>query len=445
MHKIKKFQYGGQNGGNYFTPSSPQLPYGAQDYLTQQLMASIVPKELTSSGLSKAFTDQTYHAVNQPMKSLPLKTPEAPVPEMTLKTQAVNALTPKKGFGQKLNNFMGKEMPGGGTVGSAISSVADTITPMISGPKEHEDALIKGVGDMGDQIMGQFNPAAGAANSVANLANEGLAKLMGKSTDFYNRSDQIFNKATDALNMLGPIGTAANFVLDFANIGTGTTVKGVNLSDEAKAMRGGYEGTVSRAEKMGDRTFGGISRIGGSDRRYRKKVRAMQKKVDKIEDIGNEAQDAFAASNNPLLYNKRQMQLSGGYQSTAVGKEGLKIFSKDQREAVKKILSKPVQSFKEGGAINVIPEGALHAHKHHMDIEGITEKGIPVVTMEEGSVIQQAEIERNEIIFSLEVTKKLEKLKEDGSDDAAIEAGKLLVDEILRNTVDNTGLLNEVE
>lgn len=38
----------------------------------------------------------------------------------------------------------------------------------------------------------------------------------------------------------------------------------------------------------------------------------------------------------------------------------------------------------------------------------------------------------------LEVTKKLEELAKEGTDEAAIEAGKLLVDEILNNTIDNT-------
>lgn len=98
--------------------------------------------------------------------------------------------------------------------------------------------------------------------------------------------------------------------------------------------------------------------------------------------------------------------------------------------------------FKEGGKFNLIPEGALHARKHNMDIEGITPKGIPVVSHSEGGEIeQQAEIEREEIIFRLEVTKKLEELAKDGSDEAAIEAGKLLVDEILYNTIDNTNSL----
>lgn len=98
--------------------------------------------------------------------------------------------------------------------------------------------------------------------------------------------------------------------------------------------------------------------------------------------------------------------------------------------------------FKEGGKFNLIPEGALHARKHNMDVEGITPKGIPVVSHSEGGEIeQQAEIEREEIIFRLEVTKKLEELAKDGSDEAAIEAGKLLVDEILYNTIDNTNNL----
>lgn len=117
-----------------------------------------------------------------------------------------------------------------------------------------------------------------------------------------------------------------------------------------------------------------------------------------------------------------------------------------------------VEEFKVGGTIkeeletpeieetiqkNLIPEGALHKNKHHMEhTEGLTQKGIPVVD-NEGE--QQAEIELDEIIFTLEVTKKLEELYKDGSDEAAIEAGKLLVKEILFNTDDRTGLISKCE
>ena len=113
------------------------------------------------------------------------------------------------------------------------------------------------------------------------------------------------------------------------------------------------------------------------------------------------------------------------------------------------------QKFQNGGSINVIPEGALHARKHNLEelnpeLEGITKKGIPVVSQGEGGeVIQQAEIERSEIIFRLEVTNKLEELRkryketdsQEEKDTIAVEAGKLLTQEIMENTKDNTGEL----
>jgi hypothetical protein len=79
--------------------------------------------------------------------------------------------------------------------------------------------------------------------------------------------------------------------------------------------------------------------------------------------------------------------------------------------------------------------------------EGLTKKGIPVID-EEGE--QQAEIEHSEIIFTLEVTRKLEEYyqifySEESTnkekEQAALDAGKLLVYQILENTEDRTGLI----
>ena len=121
------------------------------------------------------------------------------------------------------------------------------------------------------------------------------------------------------------------------------------------------------------------------------------------------------------------------------------------------------KKFKKGGSVgdsdipeieetvqkNVIPEGALHKNKHHMEhAEGLTKKGIPVID-DEGE--QQAEIEHSEIIFTLEVTKKLEEYykifySDESSnkekEQAALEAGHLLVYQILENTEDRTGLID---
>ena len=106
-----------------------------------------------------------------------------------------------------------------------------------------------------------------------------------------------------------------------------------------------------------------------------------------------------------------------------------------------------IKAFKEGGKVepNVIPDGALHARLNHMDNKDLTKKGIPVVAKDGDKLEQTAEIERNEIVFNLSVTNKLEELMRDGSAKAALEAGKLLTEEILHNTIDNTGLIDTLK
>lgn len=113
--------------------------------------------------------------------------------------------------------------------------------------------------------------------------------------------------------------------------------------------------------------------------------------------------------------------------------------------------------FQLGGKMNLIPDGALHKNKHHLEetnenLDGqITTKGIPVVALDaNGGVLEQtAEIERNEIIFAKPVTDQLEeyfaKWKETGDDNIAIECGKFLTEQILKNTDDQTDLRKKVE
>lgn len=115
--------------------------------------------------------------------------------------------------------------------------------------------------------------------------------------------------------------------------------------------------------------------------------------------------------------------------------------------------SQEVEAFKQGGQMNVIPEGALHARKNNMEGAGedFTHKGIPVV---DNDGEQQAEIERNEVIFNKDLTDfiesnykkfKSEETKNSEKDEIAIKVGKRLVKELLTNTDDRTGLISEVE
>ena len=103
--------------------------------------------------------------------------------------------------------------------------------------------------------------------------------------------------------------------------------------------------------------------------------------------------------------------------------------------------------------MNVIPEGALHARKNNMEGAGedFTAKGIPVV---DNNGEQQAEIEKNEVIFTKDLTDFIENnLKKFNSgetsnsekDEIAIKVGKRLVKELLTNTDDRTGLIEEIQ
>lgn len=112
-----------------------------------------------------------------------------------------------------------------------------------------------------------------------------------------------------------------------------------------------------------------------------------------------------------------------------------------------KLADDNIDKFESGGKMNVIPEGSLHSQKHSIELEdcNITKKGIPVIQLNKSNKEQIAEVEKEEIIFTKEITDKLEELCEKGTDEAAIEAGKLLVYEILFNTQDNTGIINKIQ
>lgn len=111
---------------------------------------------------------------------------------------------------------------------------------------------------------------------------------------------------------------------------------------------------------------------------------------------------------------------------------------------------------------SVIPDGALHAHKHNLDLGGLTKKGIPVIqglddsinTFEEvksseSDIQQSAEIERQEIIFSKELTDFIEEKRkewhETGSNEILEEVGKRVTKEILFNTDDRADLIEEMK
>ena len=242
----------------------------------------------------------------------------------------------------------------------------------------------------------------------------------------------------NAMQALPGLGTAV------AALSPEKTNKVKTLSQEGEAVMSGYSGVgndITAANDMSgkrvlskkaqirmnnfiDETDDKISTINEIGR-----TNALRKQSDYARDLAQQNINRYAGTN---------------YTMHAIGKNGMKIMSKAE---VRAILNK--QKLQNGGVIgtdtNILPEGALHARLNHLqdgnpDLEDTTRKGIPVLD-ENGE--QVAEIESSEIVFRLELTKKIEELMKDGSEEAMIEAGKLLVSEIIENTQDNTGQITE--
>lgn len=303
----------------------------------------------------------------------------------------------------------------------------------------------------GAGLLSGTNVATGVIKSLTPQAEDKGSQIAG----------QAMNTIGDIASSFGPVGSivgAGAKVLGTLFTSIGPNVKG-NTSKELTDSSSSYGGL----DKLDSKKFGlfGI----GAGKRYAKKVAEREQQRIKSEGILKSAQTDQEAAVGSIqnLANRYNLNMSGGWQQNngiRFGKSGTKV-SYDlsfAHKVLNHLKEDTSEKFEKGGKVNIIPEGALHARKHNIDtpeLDGkITKKGIPVIVEGENGIKQVAEIEKNEIIFTKEITEKLEELRDKYSDDEfsskekdaiAIEAGKLLVQEILYNTQDNTGLLNEVE
>lgn len=364
-----------------------------------------------------------------------------------------------------------------------MSSGVDMLNNTLFSNKDSYDTKYGGWTQAGDQLTNQvtnivssINPALGLALKGANFLGNTLGKL-GGSTDGMTKADAILNTGMGNLLTLGLNGFLGKRTRDFA-------VDNQTRERAGNSYTGSYN-DIDEAASLANKKFGLVS--GKARRKAEGKINYADSIQDTITGITDNAYERqLITSNmsqlNNLRYNinqnggidqrylvsakqgdkiqrikKLQLHRVGGIinQSINVDTKQIEEWSPTITECFEEIVEwiPTIEMMKEGGKTeelespkieetnqkNIIPEGALHARKHNMEnAENLTKKGIPVID-NEGQ--QQAEIEKNEIIFTLEVTKKLEELMKDGSDDAAIEAGKLLVKEILFNTNDRTGLI----
>ena len=344
------------------------------------------------------------------------------------------------------------------------------------------DTVYSGVADAAKN-MGPIGQIVGTAMQNAKIAGDIIQEL-GGGTDQQTKMDKWMDSAFFSWNIGMLNGFAGKNTQDFgvdqnivAQVGSsygGTVDSAVDAAEKAGKKYGLFS---TKARKKADAAIN--------------KARSQQNLMGDIADTASDQRLAVQSMGEQagLAYS---MMTSGGYNQkyTYAAKHGgllewAPVIELNWEPAVEwepQIeLNWELPTFKEGGNIdineelewipefknggktedsdvpeieettqkNVIPEGALHKNKHHMEhAEGLTKKGIPVID-DEGD--QQAEIEHSEIIFTLEVTKKLEEYydifySDDSTnkekEQAALEAGKLLVYQILENTEDRTGLID---
>lgn len=222
--------------------------------------------------------------------------------------------------------------------------------------------------------------------------------------------------------------------------------------DQMTNAYGGSVADINAAQALSGKRMLGTGKVN-------KFIREQNRVNNLITDISLESKLRKSNSAGDTYLSQNQNKYAGYTPQLLLSKKGMKFPELDVARNIinswtVKSIEEP-QKFQLGGKMNLIPEGALHARKHNLEkvnpeLEGqITSKGIPVVAQGEGGVIQQAEIEKEEVIFRKEFTDKLESLykqyQEDSSDDVAIEAGKLICYELLKNTDDRSGLIKSIK
>lgn len=396
--------------------------------------------------------------------------------------------------------------------GMAVAGqVADmTRSALFSGQAANDSGTTQGINGAYDAISNSlmgFAPVGtivGGAMKVGALAGDAMQAL-GGGTDQMTTADKIMDSSffswnIGAINGFGGKKTDS-FAADQDTLSKVGGSYGGTTSDimDAQGKAGKKYGLFSSsARKKANRAIAdarsrqsimaGISQE-ASDRKAGAQDRTLQQSVLSYEQnmLGGYDQRYLRAAKSgaKIQYFKEPFKVNlsdvGDFKieltpATSILKNGGAIIDTISAKYTNKFevsLTDPIdlEMFKQGGNISekiidvietntnqksVIPEGALHKNKHHLDQVGVddselTKKGIPVV---DNDGDQQAEIELNEIIFTLEVTKELEsRYKEfyesetnnSRKDELAIEAGKLLWKEILYNTDDRTGLIDTLK
>jgi hypothetical protein len=347
---------------------------------------------------------------------------------------------------EKLGGFARNNPEAAAGIGQGMGVLSSIIPSYSQNPTT--ELVNQGMGTVGDLAMAiPGGQAVGLAIKGAGLIGKGFNAITGGALtmdDSTSGIDKVLS--SDYLNWTA---------LGMVNKITGSKVEGTD--EDATNLAHDY----GNAEDIGDYERGGIAKgfdaVRNLFRKKKNRVNKVKEQKYKVESAQSRninkgwvsqtsREEQLAGMNSTAnTMSRNQIQLGGGLRQ-----EDMRLLAakKGTKLAFKNIKRKVANKFQQGGKMNLIVDGALHARKNNMELEDITHKGVPVISYEEGGEItQHAEVEREELILHKELTDTLEKLLKkykDGDEKAIIEAGKLIASEILENTQDNTGTLEAV-
>lgn len=341
-----------------------------------------------------------------------------------------------QGIGQGINSF--SENGGMGLLGAGLGMTASLV------PKDtkHNPTGFDTQQQIGSALMKFPNPIVQAAGAAYTGLSQ-IAEATGGNVNTITKeqaNDIGLKKGTRLLNnIVGTLHPGAGWLT--------TKIDEGQKSHLIDGMSNAYADTVADINQAGVLGGGkylfGSKKIEGAVQEANRRnqlltdismTNTMRKQSDYGRDLAQQNLNRYAGTN---------------YMDMRMGKQGMKFPELDNiRELLNnRVFESDIQKFAEGGSI--LPVGSRHKNLNHLseinpELGDLTRKGIPVVALDDGGEIQQvAEIECKEWTLSKSLTDQIESLWKDGSEEAMIECGKIVCEELLRNTKDEGGVLDE--
>lgn len=337
------------------------------------------------------------------------------------------------------------------TIGSALGGLSgNDISKTSKGIREGVRGFVGMLGPLGAGI----SAATGALDTIGDIANLNLSELNPNAAKRAGlKGAATVNEIVNAIPGLGTIiGAFGKKTNDF------------NISSDAISAIPSYSGafqTMMDAEELSGKRVLNAKKFNS----FINTADALNKALTDMAFENKKYQSNYAPQILATNYAMNHQGYTPGNSNILGHKKGGTIPELDEVRTIMQSLQSKKQEIQEpqkfqlGGKMNMIVTGALHARKHNLEelnpvLEGeITKKGIPVITFDEGGEVQNqsAEVEKEELILQIDATKTIEDYYDEYNltdsktekNKIALECGKYLVNELLKNTDDPDKLIKK--